>query len=61
MLQFFQNNAGTLIVGIVVLAIVAAIIIKQVVDRKKGSGCGCGCDGCANSASCSGDTQAPGS
>ena len=59
MLQFFHNNAGTLIVGIVVLAIVTVIIIKQVVDKKKGAGCGCGCDDCASSASCSGETKLP--
>jgi len=59
MLQFFQDNAGTLLVGIVVLVVVAAIIIKQVINRKRAAetGCGCGCSGCPNRAGCTDDAQ----
>ena len=41
---------GTFIVGGVLLAIVAAIVIKLVRDKKKGGGCGCGCEECGDEA-----------
>ena len=39
------NNLGTIITGLVLLAIVAAIILKIRRDRKKNkcAGCSCGC------------------
>ena len=41
-------NWGTVIVGLIVLCIVAAIVVKLVRDKKKGKcpGCDCGCAGC---------------
>ena len=44
---------GTIIVGLIILAIVVAIVAKGVYNRKhhKG-GCGCGCDSCANNGVC---------
>ncbi|MDO5521857.1 MAG: FeoB-associated Cys-rich membrane protein [bacterium] len=35
---------GTVIVGVIVVAIVAAIIIKMVKDKKQGKSLQCGCD-----------------
>lgn len=41
------------IIGIVIAAAVAAVIIKKVKDAKAGkSGCGCGCSGCASKGKC---------
>lgn len=39
---------GTIIVGMIVCGIVAAVIYQLYRDRKKGQGCGCsgGCRGC---------------
>ncbi|MDD4691535.1 FeoB-associated Cys-rich membrane protein [Eubacterium aggregans] len=48
---------GTFIVGGVLLAIVAAIVIKLVRDKKKGGGCGCGCTSCPHASSCGGDKK----
>ena len=45
---WLQNNAGTIVVGLLVLALVAALVWKQVRDKKQGkSSCSCGCGGCA--------------
>ena len=59
MLNLLINHAGTLLVGIVVLAVIAAIIFRQVAKRKRGAaaGCGCGCVDCPNSKGCTDDTQ----
>lgn len=48
---------GTFIVGGVLLAIVAAIVIKLVRDKKKGGGCGCGCASCPHASGCGGDKK----
>ena len=46
-------NAPTIIVGLVVLAIVAAIVVRGVVNKKRHKGgCGCGCGGCASKDMC---------
>lgn len=38
---------GTIIVGVVLLAIVGAIVWKMISDKKKGKGsCSCGCGNC---------------
>lgn len=52
-------NAGTILVCLVIVAIVAAIIGKSIHNHKhhKG-GCGCGCEGCANSSMCHPQTDA---
>lgn len=43
----------TVIVASVIGVIVVAIIIKGIINRKKGkSSCGCGCSGCAMKDSC---------
>lgn len=55
MLQWITENAPTLVVGAVVLAIVAAIAVKLIKDAKNhNSSCGCGCKGCPNSGMCHG-------
>jgi hypothetical protein len=45
MSAFLSANAGTILIGVILLAVVAAIAAKLVRDRKKGkcAGCGCGC------------------
>ncbi len=47
MLEFLQNNWGSLVVGAVVLAVVVLIIVKMVKDRKAGKfTCGGNCGAC---------------
>lgn len=49
-------NAGTVITGLILIAIIAMIIIRLVSDKKKGkSSCGCNCGCCPNSESCHGN------
>ena len=41
------------IIGILIAAALAAIVIKKVKDKKAGkSGCGCGCSGCSAKGKC---------
>lgn len=41
------------IIGILIAAALAAIVIKKVKDKKAGkSGCGCGCSGCPSKGKC---------
>ncbi|MDE6092611.1 MAG: FeoB-associated Cys-rich membrane protein [Ruminococcus sp.] len=49
-------NAGTVITGLILIAIIAMIIIRLVSDKKKGkSSCGCNCGCCPNSENCHGN------
>ena len=43
---FIAQNIGTIIVGLILLAIVALIVRKLVRDKRSGKG-GCGCESCA--------------
>ena len=44
---FIAQNIGTIIVGLILLAIVALIVRKLVRDKRSGKGgCGCGCESC---------------
>ncbi len=52
MLTWISENIATILICIVLLAIVAAIIVRIVRDKKKGASCGCGCAGCPMSGSC---------
>ena len=55
MLTFLSENLATIIIGLVVLAVIAAIIVSLI--RKKinnKGGCGCGCSGCPSSENCKG-------
>ncbi len=53
MLAWISDNLATIIVSGIVIAAVAAVVIKLVKDRKNGNnGCGCGCSGCAMADKC---------
>lgn len=45
-------NVPTILTGLVVLAVFAAIIFSQVRKKKQGDGCGCGCSGCPGAGLC---------
>ena len=51
MLNWISQNLGTIVVGFVIAAIAAAIVVKIVRDKRKGksAGCGCGCESCPKS------------
>ncbi|MDR0405546.1 MAG: FeoB-associated Cys-rich membrane protein [Clostridiales bacterium] len=51
MLSFLAANAGTALVGLLLLCAVALIVRKIAKDKKKG-GCGCGCPGCGTEDNC---------
>ncbi|MDR1576344.1 MAG: FeoB-associated Cys-rich membrane protein [Treponema sp.] len=40
-----MQSIGTIVTGLVILAVVAAIVIKLIRDKRKGKcpGCSCGC------------------
>jgi hypothetical protein len=50
MIGFFAENLGTIVVGLAVAGIVAAIVMKMIRDKKKGKCIGCdgGCGNCPN-------------
>ncbi|MBQ6563566.1 MAG: FeoB-associated Cys-rich membrane protein [Clostridiales bacterium] len=53
MLEWFNNNWGTLLVGIVLLAVVCLSIRNLWKDKKQGkSSCGCGCGSCPMHGTC---------
>jgi len=53
MLEFITANWATIVVGIVVLVIVAAVVVKLIRDKKMHrSSCGCGCANCPMSGNC---------
>ena len=53
MLEWLSQNWGTLVAGAVVLAIVAAVVIKIVRDKRQHKGgCSCGCAGCPGAGVC---------
>lgn len=53
MLNFLMENLGTIIVSLIIIAIVAAIIIVRISNKKKGkSNCGY-CAGCPSADICS--------
>jgi len=52
-MNFIAENLGTILVGAVLAAIVAAICVSLIKKRKRtGSGCGCGCSECSISSVC---------
>lgn len=58
MLNWLAENIGTIIISAALIAVVAAVIIGMLRDRKKGkSACGCGCSHCAMSGSCHSQKQ----
>ncbi len=53
MLEFLRQNYITIITLAVLAAIVTAVIIKMIKDKKKGIGsCGCKCCDCPMSGQC---------
>ena len=51
--SFLQTYGGTILVGALVAAIVAAAVYKIYRDKKHGKGsCGCGCEHCTCSEAC---------
>lgn len=63
MLEFLRLNAGTILVGVIVLVILVAALVKIRRDKKNGAGCGCGCGcaGCPSQGVCHGNGDAIGS
>ena len=50
MFTWLAHNLVTILICLLLAAVVAAIIVKLVNDRKKGkTSCGCNCAGCAMS------------
>ena len=54
MLSWLAENAGTILVVLLLLAAVGLIIFSRLRDKKKGkaSTCGCGCADCAMKGQC---------
>lgn len=53
MLDFILANGGTIVVGLAVAALLTAVTVKLVRDKRSGkSSCGGGCAGCPCSGSC---------
>ncbi|MGN1445555.1 MAG: FeoB-associated Cys-rich membrane protein [Eubacteriales bacterium] len=53
MFAWILGNIATIIICAVLIAVVAAIIVGMVKNKKKGrSSCGCGCSDCPMSGSC---------
>ncbi len=51
--SFLQAYGGTILVGLALLAVVTAVVVKLCRDRRKGqNSCGCGCDHCASAGMC---------
>lgn len=53
MFNWLSLNWASLVIGLAVAAIVAAVIVKMIRDKKQHkSTCGCSCSGCPGSAYC---------
>ena len=53
MLAWLTENIATIIICAVLIAVVSAIIVSMIKNKKKGkSSCGCGCTDCPMSGSC---------
>ncbi|MDR2610323.1 MAG: FeoB-associated Cys-rich membrane protein [Clostridiales Family XIII bacterium] len=52
MFDALRENAGTIVVGLILLGIVAAIIIKLARDKRKGKCVSCDCAGCSGAEGC---------
>ncbi len=55
MIDFIVNNIGSIVVGLVVLALLLLLTWKLISDKKKGkSSCGGACNCCPNAGLCHG-------
>ncbi len=53
MFEAIRENAGTIVLSLLLLGAVAGIIVKLFRDKKKGkSSCGCNCGCCPMASSC---------
>lgn len=55
MFEWIMNNIATIVVSILVFGVIAGIVARMIVNRKKGKGtcnCGCGCEGCSMDGMC---------
>lgn len=53
MFTWIYENLGTIIIGAILAAVVAAVIVHMIRNKKKGrSSCGCGCSSCAINGTC---------
>ena len=53
MLAWISENIANIIICAVLIAVVAAIIVSMIRNKKKGkSSCGCGCADCPMGSSC---------
>ena len=53
MIEFLFDNAGTIIVSVILIALISVAIAGMVRNKKKGkSSCGCSCGLCPNSGMC---------
>lgn len=47
MLAYLVSNMGNIVVGLLILAVVAAIVYKMIKNKKQGKSC-CGCENCSH-------------
>lgn len=60
MAAWLQANWGSLIVGLVLLAVVCAILAHMFRQHRDGQGgCGCGCSDCPSKGICHSDPHPP--
>jgi len=54
MFGFLANNWGTILIFILMAALVTAIVVKLIRDKRKGKMiiCDCGCKNCSKSSAC---------
>ena len=58
MLQTIADNAGTIIVTLILIGIVAAAVRRLIRDKRQGkSSCGCNCGCCPMTGSCHKQSQ----
>ncbi|MBO5295377.1 MAG: FeoB-associated Cys-rich membrane protein [Clostridia bacterium] len=58
MLNWLQNNIGTIAVCAVLVVLFGAVIVRMIKNKKAGkSSCGCGCSECAMHGQCHGAAE----
>ncbi len=58
LLSFIQDNIGSIIVGVIVVAIIVFAAWRVILDKKQGrSSCGCSCSSCPNAGLCHADKK----